>query len=346
MRKMLVLVLVLGLAGLAVANDLGNQAPAKVPGVYPINVPNPVLQGGDTVANATVIPGLPYNDSGTTVGYNDDYNSTCYFDNGAPDVVYSLVIPAGVNAIHVALCGSTYDTGLQILDSALVQVACNDDFCGLQSEIEAVTVVPGALYYIVVDGYSSASGSYVLNIELPPPPCVLECPAGANLEGEPDLVPNYVDNYNGGCNTPGFPFQVLPEGDVNGEMTLCGVSGWYLSDGSQFRDTDWYILTTNTVGAAVEITMDAEYATYFFELGPQDCGSIGVIQQATAGPCSPAFMTISGYGPNAPIWFWAGPTVFASPDGTPMYDYVVWFSGLDPVASEGQTWSSMKALFE
>ena len=29
-------------------------------------------QGGDTCASATVIPSLPYSDTGTTVGFNDD----------------------------------------------------------------------------------------------------------------------------------------------------------------------------------------------------------------------------------------------------------------------------------
>lgn len=347
MRKMLVLALVLGLVGVAAASDLGNQAPAKAPGVYPINVPNPVLQGGDTVANATVIPGLPYNDSGTTVGYNDDYSSSCYFAGGAPDVVYSIVVPAGVEGLHVALCGSTYDTGLSILNSALVEIACNDDFCGLQSEIEFVPVNAGETYYIIVDGYSSASGSYILDVELPPPPCVLECPAGGYAEGEPDLVNDYVDNYNGGCNTPpGFPFQPLTA-DENGDLILCGVSGWYLSAGSQYRDTDWYILSMGA-GGSIEITADAEYATFFFELAPQICDQVAVAQQITAGPCAEAFMTISGYGSGSPVWFWAGPTVFAPPAGDNMYDYVVWFSGLEPgiVATQTTTWGNVKALYQ
>ncbi len=42
---------------------------------------------------------------------------------------------------------------------------------------------------------------------------------------------------------------------------FCGVSGWYLSDGIQFRDTDWYILTMGPLGT-IDITVDALYATY------------------------------------------------------------------------------------
>ena len=66
MRKVLVLALVLGLAGVAAANDLGNQAPVKTPQSYPENIPLPERQGGDTIATATLIPALPYSDSGTT----------------------------------------------------------------------------------------------------------------------------------------------------------------------------------------------------------------------------------------------------------------------------------------
>ena len=43
-----------------------------------------------------------------------------------------------------------------------------------------------------------------------------------------------------------------------------------------------------------------------------------------------------------------GPTVYTDPDaGDNMYDYVCWFSGLEPgVAAEATTWSTVKALYE
>lgn len=344
MRKLLALALVLGLVGVAAASDLGNQAPVKTP-IYVENVPNPLLQGGDTVLTATNIPALPYNDSGTTAGYVDDYAGTCLYDNGAPDVVYRLVVPAGVTGITVSLCGSSYDTGVYIYNSSMTQIACNDDYCGLQSQLDNVPVTAGQTYYIIVDGYSSASGAYVISVEAYVP-CVLTCPAGAFLENEPPLVDNYVDNWNGGCNTPGYPFEtILSE---TGDTVLCGVSGWYLSSGSNYRDTDWYILEMGNSGS-IEITFDAEYATYIFELSPQDCASVAVAQQATGGPCSETFMTISGYPAQGHVWFWVGPTVFADPDGGDnMYDYIVWFSGLYPhgVATESTTWGAVKALYE
>lgn len=37
-------------------------------------VPDPARQGGDTIADATVILAIPYSDTGTTTGYVDDYD--------------------------------------------------------------------------------------------------------------------------------------------------------------------------------------------------------------------------------------------------------------------------------
>jgi hypothetical protein len=59
------------------------------------------------------------------------------------------------------MCGSGYDTVLYVLENG-VEIACNDDFCGLQSEVWA-TVVAGRTYIIGVSGFSTACGAYVLN---------------------------------------------------------------------------------------------------------------------------------------------------------------------------------------
>ncbi len=123
-------------------------------------------QGGDNCATATVISQLPYCDTGTTVGYADDYNpGTCIFSQGAPDVVYVLTAPQDA-VVTISLCGSGYDTGLGVYDGcpdAGANVACNDDYCGLQSCV-TVTLVIGHTYYIVVDGFGSNSGNYSLNV--------------------------------------------------------------------------------------------------------------------------------------------------------------------------------------
>ncbi len=62
------------------------------------------------------------------------------------------------------------------------------------------------------------SAKYILNVSVNVP-CVVNCPPYGWPVREPPLVNDYVDNWNGGCNTLGAPFQYL-WGDNNGELTL------------------------------------------------------------------------------------------------------------------------------
>ena len=133
-----------------------------------------------------------------------------------------------------------------------------------------------------------------------------------------------------------------------GSAVFCGVSGWYLSAGSQFRDTDWFTLTGVSAGANIEITADAEYASYIFELDRR-LASAASPSPSRRSPvrAAEATMTISGAA-GSTKWFWVGPTVFADPDGGDnMYDYVVWFTGLqnEILNSVPTTWSALKALY-
>jgi hypothetical protein len=347
MGKLFMIAMLVVVGGLAGAQDLGNQAPAKVPGVYPVNIPDPDRQGGDTLLDAVIIPTLPFADTGTTAGYTDDYTSTCFFAGGAPDVVYQYTVAPGVEGLDISLCGSSYDSGLYVYDSGLNEVACNDDYCGTQSQLDNVYAAAGQTYYIIVDGYSAAFGDYVINVDVHVP-CVVTCPDDAWSEGEPPLVDDYVDNWNGGCNTtPNHPFQHIEHCYLYGPVeNLCGESGWYLSAGSQLRDTDWFTLSKDSANIDIVVTADAEYASYIFELNGTCAGGVTVVQQDIAGPCLPATMSIPG--PAGTHWFWVGPTVFADPDGGDnTYDYVLWITGLrsECCATEPSSWSNVKALY-
>lgn len=331
--------------------------PVEKVDVGPKDVPAGSRQGGDTIESALVVPGLPFSDSGTTAGYTDDYDEVCpYTGSIAPDVVYAFV-PAVSQAIDIDLCNSSYDTKVYVYDADLNLLACNDDFytespCYVySSRLENLGLIGGLTYYIVIDGYGSGGGAYVVDLE-EHVPCVVSCPPGTTRpEGEPPLVENYVDLYNGGCNTSStHPFQhlegALPGSTVPaGSAVLCGVSGWYLSSGANFRDTDWFTLAVGDDGL-INITADADYATYVFELGGNCQDGVSVVQQAVAGPCAVAAMSIPGAAGGA-HWFWVGPTVFVSPDGTMSYDYVVWFTGLhyEVLATEPTTWSTLKTLY-
>ncbi len=116
MRNLVFVVLGLVLTASAAAQDLGPQAPVKVPQAYPENIPNPIRQGGDTIATATVIPALPYSDSGTTVGRVERLRrGVPVRGSTAPDVVYKYVAPATLTTC-VDLCGSSYDTKVYVYD--------------------------------------------------------------------------------------------------------------------------------------------------------------------------------------------------------------------------------------
>ncbi|MHC4413828.1 MAG: nidogen-like domain-containing protein [Planctomycetota bacterium] len=135
--------------------------------------------GGEDCGSATVIPGLPYSDTGSTLGAVDDYDEICPFNTpGAGDVVYSYT--PGVNqTISISLClNSAYDTKLYVYENVCgpyqggTEIACNDDACSTPSfpspfvsEIPAVALTAGNTYYIVVDGYLGDEGSYTIDIE-------------------------------------------------------------------------------------------------------------------------------------------------------------------------------------
>ncbi len=339
MRKVLVFAMMLALVGSAVAYDLGAEKPAKSPVDYQNKPAGEMRQGGDTIMDAVEVT-LPVVDgTGTTVGYTDDYDEVCpYSGSTSPDVVYTVTPDASVG-VTVDLFGSAYDTKVYIYDEDLALVACNDDFYSdFTSKLENVAVEAGVQYFVIVDGYGGDAGEYLINIS-EFTPCVLECPAGAELEGEPALSDGYVDEYNGGCNTVGSE----PFGAITSDI-FCGTSGWYVSaDGINSRDTDWFEIVIPD-GGVLEIIGDAEQPTFMFELGPQDCNNVAVVQDVEIGPCTEGTLTITG-NPGDVVWFWVGPQAFEAPGGFEgnEYDYVLLTNLVTPV--ENHSFSDVKALF-
>jgi len=216
----------------------------------------------------------------------------------------------------------------------------------MQSRIAIVMMVAAAGVTAARDlGNQAPTGPPALEIT-EDPPCDVECPGGFHFdEGEPPLVDGYVDSWNGGCNTPGHPFQFIEHPIGQGTVVWCGASGWYSYFGSVYRDTDWYLLEMPP-DSPLEVTVDAEYATYVFDLGPPDCDEIGALQQVTGGPCAPAQMTVTGHEPGELLWLWVGPTGWDAPSLPLEYDYVCWFYGSWGIAVAPTNWSTVKALYE
>ncbi|MBD3163212.1 MAG: hypothetical protein GF328_14005 [Candidatus Latescibacteria bacterium] len=315
----LVLALLSCAVGLALANDItGNRKGQKPTGKYTYTPPAKPRQGGDTIAEATIIPALPYSDSGSTVGYAHDYDEACpYGGSLSPDVVYSYTPSVDLN-ITIDLCASSYDTKVYVYaESPDSLVACNDDAgCGetfYQSFLEGVGVFAGTTYYIVVDGYDSDSGEYQIDVTETEPPPPFECPEGAFHENEPACQDDYVDHYNGGCNStpPVWQTLVAQEG---GCATMCGYSCAYLLHGAPVRDTDWF--ESFGTGSEVTVTAIAEFPLQLALIYGTDCDNLQ-FELATAPPNTPVSLshTIEA---GAPVWTWIGPSVF---NGVPESQY-------------------------
>ncbi len=125
---------------------------------------SPLDQGNDGCP-ATVISSLPYSDSGTTTGLTQDAPSPGCPVSG-PDVLYQLVATASTSHTF-SLCGSSFDCGLVIRTGGpcpgTTEIACNDDFCGTNSQI-TLLLNSGQTYWIVVNGYGGGSGNYTLAV--------------------------------------------------------------------------------------------------------------------------------------------------------------------------------------
>jgi hypothetical protein len=345
-------VLAIFVAATAFAVSPSNSPMAKEDIVPPV-MPDYGRQGGEDIGTAAVIAFLPFSDTGTTVGYLDDYDEVCpYSGSFAPDVVYSYYAAEDI-CVRISLCNSFYDTKLFVYENVWTPgapYACNDDEGGeceappvsFVSNLPSVEFFAGNTYYIVVDGYASGSGNYVLDItEIDcPTPCVVECPPEGIDEGEGPCYDGYVDMYNAGCNSiPDTYIYVAPSNET---ITYCGLSGNY--DANTLRDTDWYFMDltceTNTITACVEA--DFNVILGFVDMSP-GCDNISAFYSyLITTPCEPICLT--EVLPPGPWCIFVGVSEWANwPCDS---EYVLQIDGYEScVPVEDASWGSIKALY-
>jgi hypothetical protein len=308
-------------------------------------VPTPIHidQGGDTIASARPIDSTPFTDSGTTAGYVDNYAPNCGFAGGAPDVVYSIS-PAMNGALDVSLCGSAYDTELYVYqDGEGSIIRCNDDSCGLQSQVHA-PVTSGHTYYIIVDGYYNSSGQYAIVVNLMPGCCLTACPPNSVLEGEPVCGDNYLDSYNGGCGSTPPVFSAIP---LVSSYTVCGQYGGFYYAGLSYRDTDWYELRIPP-GESHNITWTVRGETQTL-VGIID-GNAGCPVTSfyvfTSGTCA-TDLSVSAVLPPGTWWLWASPQNYGLEAGPCGQHYTARLSCPDcsVVAVEPGNWGWIKSVY-
>ena len=273
-------------------------------------------QGGDTIEDAFVIVDIPFIDSGTTVGWGDDYNESCpYTGNSSPDVVYSYT-PDVDMVLDFSLCnaGTFYDTKMFIYENEASYdhlIGCNDDYCSgpdfpapYLSRLSPVNLMAGNCYYIVICGYNGYSGSYTLTVQ-DILICELECPPEAVLEGEPVCYDDYDDQFNSGCGGQLPVYSPLIPGVIH-----CGTSGTFQYENYDLRDTDWYQF--DVAGATpATITVCAEFAVMvnLIDTGSNDCADYQIVEWRQAEPCEYAVIQYD-LTPGL-YWVWIGPSEFS-----------------------------------
>lgn len=166
-----------------------------------------------------VVTSTPYSTSGNTA-------QACYTNNIgnlSNDVFYMVVLHDCATTISVSLCGSSYDTYLRIYDPTLtVQLAFNDDACGLQSELNNINVAAYDTVFVVVEGFSSQNGSYVMTMTqgLTTPTASFSYPGYYYCQNAPvGPTPTLISGPNPSYSSLGGTASVNP---VNGQINLPG----------------------------------------------------------------------------------------------------------------------------
>lgn len=160
-------------------------------GEYTMNVLSvdcPPVPDNDDCENATPLS-CGDSSSGTTISATDSGG------NLAPDVFYSFTGDGTEQLVTVSLCGSTFDTALRVFTDCSLsnEIAFNDDFCGLQSELNFVSDGTST-YYIMVEGYGSNGGDYEINVSCSVPPVFDPC--SPVHTGEPTVGIGFSDGYS------------------------------------------------------------------------------------------------------------------------------------------------------
>jgi hypothetical protein len=310
------------------------------------------MVGGETIETAVPIPGLPFSDSGNTCNFTHDYEEWCpYTGSEAPDVVYAYTARED-QVLDISLCNSYYDTQIFIYANEYTPgdpYACNEDYCSgpnypvpYLSALPALPVTGGGTYYIVIDGYGGDCGDYVLDIAaLPPPPPV--CPAGTPEEGEPDCYDNYVDTFNGGCQSDPPVFSYLRPNPGGATVERCGASGTYPFAGMDYRDTDWYEIEVTEPNDLAFCAIAEFPVQIVFIDATGGCIGMTPISFASADPYEEVCLNET-VEPGA-YWLFVSPSIFTGVEcGSRYYMTLDGFTGV-PSPVESTTWGRIKGSF-
>ena len=175
-------------------------------------------------------------------------------------------------------------------------------------------------------------------------PCV-DCPPGAQQEGEPPCVDEYRDDYNSGCGGTSYRWTPLVP-DASGCATMCAKSCTFLFDGLSYRDSDWFDCVA--AGGQVTASCQAEFPILFMFMYNPVCYDLRY-DYVFGDACET--VTLSRTIPAGEhVWLWVAPSAFT---GVPEQSYVLEACGLlsdpmgvpEPEPAEAVTWGRIKIRF-
>ena len=163
--------------------------------------------------------------------------------------------------------------------------------------IELYGILPPGTYWLVIlpDDFSTyweCEIPYIATFNtIDLDPCVT-CPPGGIPEGEPACGPDYIDTFNGGCNSSPSVFQPINNGDV-----ICGQTGVFVnSDDTVSRDTDWFVFQVAEY-SLVEWEAYGESPLYLALLKPgtaipDGCANLSSVGAAESDYCETATLRV------------------------------------------------------
>ncbi|MEM6722544.1 MAG: T9SS type A sorting domain-containing protein [Bacteroidota bacterium] len=274
-----------------------------------LTIDDPLCAGG----------GVNGNNTGSTVETNEPIQSCSYYgDLTDATVWYQFTAPAG-GVVDISTDYGPYgndDTQITVYEdpggcptadlSTLVEIACSEDngtVAFLLSFIDNLSVTPGSVYYIMVDGFAGTAGDFCISVEdaSAPVPSTKLCGATAltvNAGGCTGGAPN-GDNTGATAET----------GEVAG---ICFVGGtnavWYqvvipagitqIRVSTDFQHTNW------EAGDDTEVALwsipDCNFYNNAVEVGcDQDGGDLGdgflSTLEATVVPGQTYYINVSGW---------------------------------------------------
>ena len=184
--------------------------------------------------------------AGTTVLATFDNVGTCTTSNTAPGVWYT-VSGTGLPVTVSTCAGASYDTKISVFRGSCGTLTCvggNDDSCGLRSQV-TFNSVAGETYYVLVHGFSAATGTFTLTTS--------QCPAEISVSPED------------------FTFEVPLNGSASSALSLANTAEPGASD------LLWRVYSTDAAAASqpgTAPTVDAQPVVRF-QVTPDTINALG-----------------------------------------------------------------------